>query len=90
VKAVRKGEKGVVIIAGDIFPVDVISHLPVLCEDAGIPYIYVKSKAELGAAAATKRPTSTVMIATKTKGFEGGDKLKDALSEIHSLTPTYA
>lgn len=33
VKAVRKGEKGFVLIAGDISPIDVIAHLPILCED---------------------------------------------------------
>ena len=38
------------IIAGDISPIDVISHVPVLCEDAGISYCYVSSKQELGAA----------------------------------------
>lgn len=50
VKAIRKANKGVVIIAGDISPIDVITPLPVLCEDADIPYIYVPSKEELGAA----------------------------------------
>ena len=32
VKAIRKGEKGICIIAADVSPVDVISHIPVLCE----------------------------------------------------------
>mgnify|MGYP001073009864 CR=1 FL=1 len=48
VKAVRKGAKGVVVIAADISPIDVLSHLPILCEEKEIPYIYVKSRAELG------------------------------------------
>ncbi|ODV95599.1 hypothetical protein PACTADRAFT_50298, partial [Pachysolen tannophilus NRRL Y-2460] len=62
VKALRKGEKGLVIVAGDISPPDVISHLPVLCEDNGVPYIFLPSKEDLGSAGATKRPTSCVMI----------------------------
>ena len=53
---------GVLIIAADISPADVISHLPVLCEDHNVPYIFVPSRAELGAAAKTKRPTSVVMV----------------------------
>ena len=57
VKALRKGEKGFCIIAGDISPVDVITHLPIMCEDRNIPYFYVPSKHDLGAAATTKRPT---------------------------------
>ncbi|CRK46154.1 hypothetical protein BN1723_016648, partial [Verticillium longisporum] len=50
------------IIAADISPMDVIAHLPVLCEDHNVPYIFVPSRAELGAAAKTKRPTSVVMV----------------------------
>ncbi len=71
------------VIAGDISPIDVISHIPVLCEDGEIPYIYVSSKAELGAAAGTKRPTSVVLVAPK-KGqdFDGADKLKECIEEI--------
>lgn len=65
VKALRKGENGLCIIAGDISPIDVISHLPSLCEDRQIPYIYVPSKLDLGAASCTKRPTSCVLISAK-------------------------
>jgi H/ACA ribonucleoprotein complex subunit 2 len=65
VKALRKGEKGFCIIAGDISPVDVITHLPIMCEDRDIPYFYVPSKHDLGAAATTKRPTSCILINPK-------------------------
>ena len=64
VKAARKGTKGVVVIAADISPIDVLSHLPILCEEKELPYIYVKSRAELGQACKTKRPTSCVLVAT--------------------------
>ncbi|KOS23139.1 H/ACA ribonucleoprotein complex subunit 2 [Escovopsis weberi] len=62
------GFPGVVIIAGDISPMDVISHIPVLCEDHNVPFVFVSSRAELGAAAKTKRPTSVVMIMEKAEG----------------------
>ncbi|KUL88600.1 hypothetical protein ZTR_05192 [Talaromyces verruculosus] len=69
---------GVVILAADISPLDVISHIPVLCEDHGIPYVFVTSRAELGAAGATKRPTSVVMVTPKSgkksKKSEDGDE----------------
>lgn len=76
VKALRKGEKGLVIIAGDISPMDVVSHIPVLCEDNGVPYLFIPSKEDLGAAGATKRPTSTVMI------VPGGGKSKKADTKV--------
>ena len=63
---------GIVVLAADISPMDVISHIPVLCEDHNIPYIFVTSRAELGMAGMTKRPTSVVMISR-----EEGKKVKE-------------
>ncbi|GJP50950.1 hypothetical protein CLOM_g10099 [Closterium sp. NIES-68] len=68
-KAIRKGERGVCVLGGDVSPIDVISHLPIVCEEANIPYTYVPSRADLGNAAITKRPTSVVLILpTASKG----------------------
>lgn len=50
VKGIRKGAKGICVLAADVSPADVISHIPVLCEENGIPYIYVRSRMELGIA----------------------------------------
>jgi H/ACA ribonucleoprotein complex subunit 2 len=56
---------------------DVISHIPVLCEDHHIPYVFVQSRAELGLAGGTKRPTSVVMVSRdlgkKAAEAEGGE-----------------
>ena len=62
VKFVRKGEKGFAVLAGDTFPIDVYSHLPCVFEDAEIPYVFVPSKHDLGAAIGSKRPTCVLLI----------------------------
>ena len=62
VKALKKDTKGFCVIAGDISPIDVITHVPILCEEADVPYVYVHSKEELGAAGMTKRPTSVMLV----------------------------
>ncbi|KAH6567381.1 hypothetical protein BASA50_008548 [Batrachochytrium salamandrivorans] len=85
VKSLRKGIKGVVVIAGDISPIDVITHLPVLCEDSNVPYIYVPSKEELGSAGSTKRPTSCVMI-VPAAGSEYKDTYDEIMTEIGDLS----
>lgn len=77
VKALRKGEKGVVIIAGDIWPMDVISHIPVLCEDSKVPYVFIPSKEDLGHAGSTKRPTSCVMVTPSTSAAAQAQSSKD-------------
>jgi H/ACA ribonucleoprotein complex subunit 2 len=92
VKGIRKNEKGICILAGDIYPVDVISHLPVLLEENGIPYLFVPSKQELGAAACTKRPTSVVLVRDPEKAgkkdFEGMELYNTLMSEAKAFDPS--
>lgn len=60
-----------VVLAGDVSPIDVISHIPVLCEDNAVPYCYIGSKQILGESGMTKRPTSVIMVpADKKKGSD--------------------
>ncbi|CBQ73732.1 probable NHP2-nucleolar rRNA processing protein [Sporisorium reilianum SRZ2] len=89
VKALRKGEKGLVVLAGDISPIDILSHIPVLCEDTSNPYIFVSSKEALGAASATKRPTSCVMIVPG-GGKKAAAKGKDATKPKEDYSDDYA
>jgi hypothetical protein len=46
-------------------------------------------QADLGASAATKRPTSVVLVSVKGKEFEASDKLADVLTKVKSVTPIY-
>ncbi|KYQ88700.1 ribosomal protein L7Ae [Tieghemostelium lacteum] len=89
VKYVRKTKDGsmkssknrICVIAGDVSPVDVISHIPVLLEESDIKYIYVSSKESLGTASSTKRPTSIALIDL---GEESENKklLKECLEKV--------
>ncbi len=49
-KAVERGLAKLVYIAMDVDPPEVVAHLPLLCEEKNIPYIYIKSKTEIGKA----------------------------------------
>ncbi|EMP30929.1 Bromodomain-containing protein 8 [Chelonia mydas] len=61
-KFVNKGEKGIIVLAGDTLPIEVYCHIPVMCEDRSLPYAYIPSKSDLGAAGGSKRPTCVIMI----------------------------
>ncbi|XP_057416187.1 H/ACA ribonucleoprotein complex subunit 2-like protein [Lotus japonicus] len=88
VKSIRRGHKGLCVIAGNISPIDVITHVPVLCEESDVPYVYVTSKEDLASAGATKRPTCCVLVLTKpAKGeMEKGEqeKLKSDYDQVVS------
>ncbi|GAA6064224.1 hypothetical protein JCM10212_000371 [Sporobolomyces blumeae] len=89
VKSLRKGEKGIVVLAADISPLDILTHLPLLAEESACPYIWVTSKESLGLASSTKRPTSCVMVAkvgAKRKAQKEGkeDKGKEVEEEFQA------
>lgn len=97
VKALRKSQSsspndtplGIVILAADISPMDVISHIPVLCEDHNVPYVYVTSRAELGMAGQTKRPTSVVMVSRDVPANKKKDDSKDEKVDKEDWSETY-
>ena len=76
------------IIAGDISPVDVIAHLPVLCEEKDVPYMYVPSKADLGTASATKRPTSCILVVPSSK-LDAKDLYDEMKKEAEAAAPQF-
>jgi len=77
-KFIRKGETGLVVLAGDVSPVDVISHVPLVCEEKSIPYCFTPSKQELGEALGSKRPSCMVLI--KCGAGDGAKELFDDCS----------
>mmetsp|Transcript_28867 Transcript_28867/g.39956 ORF Transcript_28867/g.39956 Transcript_28867/m.39956 type:complete len:162 (+) Transcript_28867:59-544(+) len=52
----------IVLLGADTSPYDVVSHIPVLAEQAGLSYVWVPSRRDLGFAAGSRRPTSVVLL----------------------------
>jgi len=61
-KAIEKQEAKLVITAKDVSPPEIIMHIPLLCEEKGIPCVQVSSKEELGAAAGLEKPSASIAI----------------------------
>ncbi len=47
-KAVERGVAKLVLIAEDVDPPQIVAHLPILCDERKIPYLFVPSKLDLG------------------------------------------
>ncbi len=61
-KAVERGIAKLVLIAEDVDPPEIVAHLPLLCEEKKIPYIYVPSKKRLGEAAGIEVSAASAAI----------------------------
>lgn len=68
-KTVERGMAKLVFISEDVQPPEVVAHLPLLCEEKAVPYVYVKSQSELGAACglAVKSAAAAIVDAGKAK-----------------------
>ncbi|MFZ8855190.1 MAG: 50S ribosomal protein L7Ae [Thermofilaceae archaeon] len=61
-KAVERGQAILVLIAEDVDPPEIVAHLPLLCEEKKVPYVYVPSKERLGKAAGINVAASSAAI----------------------------
>ena len=61
-KAIERGQAKLVIIAEDVEPPEVVAHLPLLCEEHKIPYIFVPNKEKIGSAIGIDVPAAAACI----------------------------
>lgn len=66
--------------AGDITPIDIMCHLPAVCEEKGIPYVYTPSRKDLGAAMGVKRGTVAILIRQHQEYEELFNELKEEIN----------
>ncbi len=80
-KAVERGTAKLVIIGSDIEPAEIVMHLPMLCEEKKIPYLFTP-KAEIGSAVGIHVPTATACIVEPGKAK---DDIADIAEKINEL-----
>merc|ERR1719238_2630470 len=83
---IRKGERGIVVFAGDVTPVDVMCHLPAVCEEKEIPYVFTPSRSLLGQAMGVKRGSLMVMIRKHEEYQELFDECKEEIEKLPTAT----
>lgn len=44
-KALNRGISEFIVMAADTEPLEILLHLPLLCEDKNVPYVFIASKA---------------------------------------------
>ncbi|GFE53561.1 NHP2 1 [Babesia ovis] len=83
-KALNRGLAEIVVLAADAEPLEIILHLPLVCEDKNIPYIFVKSKIALGRACGVSRPVISCAIISR-EGSPLNQQIVEAKDHIERL-----
>lgn len=72
----------IVIFAGDVSPIEVMCHLPAVCEEKELPYIYTPSKQDLGTAMGRKRCSVMVLIREHSDYKDLYDKVLEEINKV--------
>lgn len=81
-KAIERAQAKLVIIAEDVDPPEVVAHLPLLCEERKIPYVFVPSKERLGNAVGIDVPAASACII---KEGEAIGLIKEIITRIEQV-----
>lgn len=81
-KAVERAQAKLVVIAEDVDPPEVVAHLPLLCEERKIPYIYVPSKEKLGSAVGIDVSAASACIVNE---GDAGGLVKEIIKRIEQV-----
>jgi len=81
-KAVERGQAKLVVISEDVDPPEVVAHLPILCEERKIPYVFVPSKAKLGTAVGIDVQSAAACIV---ETGEASDLVREIITRVQKL-----
>merc|ERR1712022_71404 len=83
-KALNRGISEFVVLAADTEPLEILLHLPLLCEDKNVPYVFVPSKQALGRACGVSRPVISCSV-TVNEGSQLKPQITTLKNEIERL-----
>ncbi|KIM79753.1 hypothetical protein PILCRDRAFT_823321 [Piloderma croceum F 1598] len=63
-KTLNRGVSEFIVLTADTEPLEILLHLPLLCEEKNVPYVFVPSKAALGRACNVSRPVISASVTT--------------------------
>jgi large subunit ribosomal protein L7Ae len=81
-KAIERAQAKLVVIAEDVDPPEVVAHLPLLCEERKISYVYVPSKEKLGNAVGIDVSAASACIV---KEGDAAGLVKEIIAKVEQL-----
>ena len=84
-KSIERSEALLVFIALDVDPPEIVAHIPLLCKDKKIPYLYVTTKEVLGNACNLGVKTASCSIINEGESKAKIDNLAARIKELAGI-----
>ncbi|KAH8099202.1 snRNA binding protein [Aureococcus anophagefferens] len=83
-KSLNRGIAEFIVLAADAEPLEILLHLPLLCEDKNVPYVFVASKLAFGRACGVSRPVISCSV-TSNEASQLKDQILTMKDKIEQL-----
>eukprot|EP00392_Amoebophrya_sp_AT5.2_P003116 g3121.t1 len=83
-KTLNRGTAEVIVLAADTEPLEILLHLPLVCEDKNVPYVFVKSRAALGRACGVSRAVIACSVTAK-EGSQLNAQIQDLKDQVEQI-----
>ncbi|MDD3083859.1 MAG: ribosomal L7Ae/L30e/S12e/Gadd45 family protein [Candidatus ainarchaeum sp.] len=80
-KAIERGNAKLVVVAEDVSPIELVMHIPILCNEKNVACSYIETRKELGEKAGLRMATSAIAIIESSAENE----IKDLAAKIKEL-----
>lgn len=85
VASVVRERAKLVVLAANHAPIDSLLHIPLLCEEKSIPYVFVESRELLSRYARLDNPTSAVVIVADQPKLNDNIRIRTAAAMIERI-----
>jgi len=82
-KSIERVQAKLVVMAEDVSPPEILFHIPLLCDEKGIPYAYLSTKKELGNT--VRINVSSSAIAIENSGTGNDSLLNDVIKKLEEI-----
>ena len=85
-KAAERGTAQMIVMAENVNPGELLAHIPMICKEKSIPFIYVNDQAYLADAAGKTTGTRTAAIAVMSVEKDAMDRFNEVKSHYETMT----
>ena len=85
-KAAERGVATMIVMAENVNPGELLAHVPMICKEKGIPFIYVEDQGYLADSAGMTAGTRTATVAVLEVGKEAQDIFNEVKGHYETLS----
>ncbi len=85
-KAAERGMATMIVMAENVNPGELLAHVPMICKEKGIPFIYVEDQGYLADSAGMTAGTRTAAVAVLEVGKEAQDIFNEVKGHYETLS----